>query len=98
MNRVQISTSVSQRTRDQANELIIEYGYSLRDVITLGIEKLYQERKPEKMIKFSVGDRIELIDEPGFPKGEIVEILDDRFYAVRLDDGQIVETNHVAMV
>jgi hypothetical protein len=51
MKRIQISTSVSEETRQQADELIAKYGYSLRDVITLGIEKLYQEkiRKETKM-------------------------------------------------
>jgi len=44
VKRIQISTSVSKETKQQADELVTKYGYSLRDVITLGIEKFYQEK------------------------------------------------------
>ena len=49
--RIQISTNVSLETRSQANELIARYGYSLRDVITLGIEMLYQSKKGGAAVK-----------------------------------------------
>ena len=42
--RTQISTSVSTETRKQANELVAQCGYSLRDVISIAIEKLHTEK------------------------------------------------------
>lgn len=42
--RIQINTNISNETRRQIGELKNRYDYSLRDVITLGIEKLYQEK------------------------------------------------------
>lgn len=41
--RTQISTNVSDRTRWQADELINHFGYSLRDVITVAIDRFYRE-------------------------------------------------------
>jgi NADH pyrophosphatase NudC (nudix superfamily) len=47
MRPPQISTSVSPETRKQADELIERFGYSLRDVLTIAIEKLYTEKTQE---------------------------------------------------
>lgn len=44
---LQISTSVSDETRRQANWLIQNFGYSLRDVLTLGIQRLYDQKREE---------------------------------------------------
>lgn len=44
MNRTQISTSVSEETRRQADELIDNCGYSMRDVLTIAIELLYSQK------------------------------------------------------
>jgi hypothetical protein len=41
--RTQISTSVSARTRAQADELMARYGYSLRDVVSIAIDRMHQE-------------------------------------------------------
>jgi len=42
MTRYQISTTVSPLTRRQADELM-ELGYSVRDIVTLGIDRIYRE-------------------------------------------------------
>ena len=41
--RTQISTNVSGKTRQQADELIGILGYSLRDVVSIAIDRLYRE-------------------------------------------------------
>jgi len=41
--RVQLGTTVSQRTRDQANDLIVAHGYSLRDLLTIAIDRMHRE-------------------------------------------------------
>jgi hypothetical protein len=43
MKRTQISTAVSKETRRQVDELVANYGYSLRDVITVAIENFYNK-------------------------------------------------------
>ena len=43
MKRIQISTAVSKETRRQADILINDYGYSLRDVVTVAIEEFYNK-------------------------------------------------------
>jgi len=42
MTRYQLSTTVSPLTRRQADELM-ELGYSVRDILTLGIDRIYRE-------------------------------------------------------
>jgi len=49
--RTQISTNVSSRTRAQADALIQEHGYSLRDVVTIAIDRLYREESQKMHIK-----------------------------------------------
>lgn len=48
MKRIQISTNVSELTRQQVDELMDRFGYSLRDVVTIAIDRLYQQemRRP----------------------------------------------------
>lgn len=41
-SRTQISTSVSEETRRQADALIEDCGYSMRDVLTVAIQQLHQ--------------------------------------------------------
>lgn len=41
--RTQIATNVSLATRRQANELVEQRGYSIRDIVTIGIKMLHQE-------------------------------------------------------
>lgn len=41
--KTQISTTVSRRTRQQANELGKKLGYSLRDIITVAIDRMHKE-------------------------------------------------------
>lgn len=41
--RTQIATNVSLSTRAQADELVKKRGYTLRDVVTIGIRMLYEE-------------------------------------------------------
>lgn len=41
--RTQIATNVSLATRRQADELVERRGYTLRDVVTIGIRMLHQE-------------------------------------------------------
>lgn len=41
--RTQISTNVSERTRAQADELMARLNYSLRDVMTIAIDRMYHE-------------------------------------------------------
>jgi hypothetical protein len=41
--RTQIATNISLSTRAQADELVKYRGYSIRDVVTVGIRMLYQE-------------------------------------------------------
>lgn len=43
MSRIQISTNVSTETRRQADELIELFGYSLRDVVSIAIERMHRE-------------------------------------------------------
>jgi len=43
MTRTQISTSVSAVTRQQADRLMEERGYSLRDVVTVSIDRFYND-------------------------------------------------------
>lgn len=41
--RTQIGTNVSQRTRQQVNELIAQAGYSLRDIVTIAIDRMHRK-------------------------------------------------------
>lgn len=41
--RTQISSNVSERTRQQANELMELLNYSLRDVVTIAVDRMYKE-------------------------------------------------------
>ena len=43
MKRTQISTNVSELTRQQVDELMDRFGYSLRDVVTIAVDRLYQQ-------------------------------------------------------
>lgn len=43
MTRTQISTGVSARTREQADELITKMGYSLRDIVTIAIDRMHRK-------------------------------------------------------
>lgn len=47
MPRYQISTTVSQTTRQQAERLMEEREYSLRDVVSLGVQMLYDRHEQE---------------------------------------------------
>ena len=44
--RIQISTNVSIETQKQARELMAKFGYSMRDVVTVAIDRLYREIAP----------------------------------------------------
>ena len=55
--RIQISTNVSDRTRAQADALIQNHGYSLRDVVTIAIDRLYRE---EATMEQKLADQIYL--------------------------------------
>ena len=43
MTRTQISTSVSERTRQQADALIDRFGYSLHDVVSIAIDRMHTQ-------------------------------------------------------
>ena len=43
MARTQISTNVSERTRQQVDRLADSLGYSIRDVVTVAIDRFYRE-------------------------------------------------------
>lgn len=45
--RTQISSGVSERTRQQADELIEQKGYSLRDLVTIAIDRMYKQEIPQ---------------------------------------------------
>ncbi len=48
MTRIQISTSISPETRRKLDELLEHYG-TQREVVTLAIDRLYQEHREEIM-------------------------------------------------
>lgn len=55
----QLSTSVSDATRQQADWLMAERGYSLRDIMTLGIARLYER---EIIMKApNIGSKVEIL-------------------------------------
>lgn len=45
MRPAQISTSVSDETRRQADWLMQQFGYQMRDVLTLSIQMLYSQKE-----------------------------------------------------
>ena len=45
--RIQINTRISERTQRQIAELREQCGYSLRDVVTLSVDKLHTEKIQE---------------------------------------------------
>lgn len=49
--RTQISTGVSERTRQQADDLINKKGYSLRDVVTVAIDRMHKQEFGMKRFK-----------------------------------------------
>ena len=53
--RTQISTNVSIRTRAQADTLVRKHGYSLRDVVSIAIDRMYKQeiRKMHIKIEYS---------------------------------------------
>jgi len=59
MSKPQISTRVSERTKQQSNWLRRHYAYSLRDVVTVAIDRFYQQMKKEKpMTRFLTDSEI----------------------------------------
>lgn len=61
MKRTQISTGVSQRTREQADELAQKLGYSLRELVTLAIDRIYQEEFKMHIISRKLDGRLEYL-------------------------------------
>lgn len=63
--RIQISSNVSIETRAQADELMDKGGYSLRDVLTLGIEGLYREKvqNDKDPVYELVDDKLDMVPE-----------------------------------
>lgn len=86
MRPSQISTSVSDETRRQADWLIQNFSYSLRDVLTLGIQMLYDQKKEQTMTRQWISNRDNWLetDDPNYVvyipqfEGEDILVMDRR--------------------
>jgi hypothetical protein len=55
MKRPQISTSVSQRTRAQADQLLADRFATLSELLTVAIDRLYQSEPPSDTARLRAG-------------------------------------------
>lgn len=84
--RTQISTNVSERTRAQADELMRRLNYSLRDVMTVAIDRMYHDEIPEEgaEMTYSIGQLAR--DIAGGNERQMRKMLNDVGADPRLDE------------
>jgi hypothetical protein len=78
MGKTQISTSVSPETRRKADALTAQAGYTLREVISLGVDRLYAEWEERRPTMYTDNELYDLFVAPETGPQEILSLSEER--------------------